>query len=82
MAIGLLYGRESLSGDKSAAVDLTCRWREIFLDHFRHLQCRPIYDLVREPGQPGTCAVIAREAAAALVELLEEYQSGCDASMR
>ena len=72
LALGLRYGRDDSSGDKSLAVELTRRWREVFLERFRHLQCRPIYDLVHEPGQPGSCAVIGREAAAALVSLLEE----------
>ncbi len=74
LAIGLRYGRSDLTGDKSRAVELTKLWRVRFLELFRHLQCQPIYDLVREPGQPGTCAVIGQEASAALVGLLEETQ--------
>ncbi len=72
LALGLRYGRSDLSGDKSRAVELTKRWRESFLESFRHLQCQPIYDLVHEAGQPGACAVVGQEAAAALVRLLEE----------
>lgn len=71
LALGLRYGRSDLGGDKSNAVELTKLWREVFLDAFRHLQCQPIYDLVHEAGQPGTCAVIGQEAAATLVRLVE-----------
>ncbi|MGI6208989.1 MAG: C-GCAxxG-C-C family protein [Anaerolineae bacterium] len=72
MALGLIHGRESVEQDDRAAVEPVRRWREAFLAHFRYTQCEPIYRLVHEPGAPGTCAVVAGEAARLLVELIEQ----------
>lgn len=71
MVLGLMHGRESAAQDDQAAAEVVRRWRETFLAHFRYTQCEPIYRLVREPAGPGTCAVVAGEAAGLLVRLIE-----------
>ncbi|MHB0876113.1 MAG: C-GCAxxG-C-C family protein [Anaerolineae bacterium] len=70
MVLGLLYGRETPAEANARCIELAKVWREAFIERFGTSQCRPIYDRVRQPGGPGTCAGVAGETAALLVTFL------------
>lgn len=72
MVIGLLCGRESAEQDDAACLNLAKEWRQAFLARFGTTCCRPIYDAMRLPGGPQTCAGVAGDAAVILLGVLEK----------
>ena len=70
MVIGLLHGRDRPTQNDDVSRDLVQHWRRAFVAHFGTSACRPIYDRMRLPGAPGTCAGIAQESAELLLHVL------------
>jgi C_GCAxxG_C_C family probable redox protein len=72
LVIGGLLGRRRPGDDESAAVALAARYRERFLLELGATQCATLRELVKAPGGLGSCAQVVEQAAAILLELLEE----------
>lgn len=71
MVIGALHGRSQKGKNDGECMQLAARYRQLFLAAFGETVCERVKaDWVRRHG--GSCAVLVREAAGLLVDVLEE----------